>query len=273
MGKMYYSEQEAAEKLGVTPEQMQGLVDEGKLRVFQDGSRRMYRADEVDGLAPKEPAEIELTAADSGTPEQDEVTLSAADSAAEPPGKEDTVISTEGISVFDDEDLDIETADPMAKTTIAPSVGEEVGAEGGGSGLMDLTREPDDTSLGAVLEDINVESAVGSSAAVEAIGEEQAYAEPEPVVERTVAVEVMDASSGAFSGLVVAVCLVTLVLGTVAVPTMMQAMPRYLEALQQNLLIFMAIAGAVFLILAVVGYFIGKSATTRSSAQKKGSET
>ncbi|MBN2562389.1 MAG: hypothetical protein JXQ75_15805 [Phycisphaerae bacterium] len=57
-----------------------------------------------------------------------------------------------GISVFDDEDLAIE-ADPMGETQIAASV-EELDSVGSGSGLLDLTRESDDTSLGPELLDV-----------------------------------------------------------------------------------------------------------------------
>ncbi len=67
--------------------------------------------------------------------------------------KDDTVVSSVGISVFDEEDLD-ESADPMAKT-IMSSTASGTGLEGvgSGSGLLDLTRESDDTSLGAELLD------------------------------------------------------------------------------------------------------------------------
>ena len=49
--KMYYSEQEAAEKLGVPAEKLSELVQQQKLRVFMDGSRRMYKGDEIEALA------------------------------------------------------------------------------------------------------------------------------------------------------------------------------------------------------------------------------
>ena len=45
--------------------------------------------------------------------------------------------------------------DPMAQTAITPSAGEiNLESVGSGSGLLDLSRERDDTSLGAVLEEI-----------------------------------------------------------------------------------------------------------------------
>jgi hypothetical protein len=57
-----------------------------------------------------------------------------------------------GISVFDDEEMAIE-ADPMGETQITSSV-EDFDSVGSGSGLLDLTRESDDTSLGPELEDV-----------------------------------------------------------------------------------------------------------------------
>lgn len=57
-----------------------------------------------------------------------------------------------GISVFDDEEIGIET-DPMGETQIAASV-PELESVGSGSGLLDLTRESDDTSLGPELLDV-----------------------------------------------------------------------------------------------------------------------
>jgi hypothetical protein len=67
--------------------------------------------------------------------------------------KDDTVVSSVGVSVFDEEDLD-EDADPAAKTAMsATSGGTGLEGVGSGSGLLDLTRESDDTSLGAELLD------------------------------------------------------------------------------------------------------------------------
>ncbi len=58
-----------------------------------------------------------------------------------------------GINVFGDE---VERVDPAAQTAITGAVREQRDLEGvgSGSGLLDLTRESDDTSLGAVLDEI-----------------------------------------------------------------------------------------------------------------------
>ncbi|HEX8340057.1 MAG TPA: hypothetical protein VF624_04035 [Tepidisphaeraceae bacterium] len=56
-----------------------------------------------------------------------------------------------GINVLGDEG-----ADPSAQTAINPAIGEGINMEamGSGSGLLDLTRESDNTSLGAVLDEL-----------------------------------------------------------------------------------------------------------------------
>ncbi len=99
-----------------------------------------------------------------------------------PDGDEEDPKEATGISVFDAGE--VEPADPLAQTQVTRSDidDEELALEsvGSGSGLLDLTRESDDTSLGAELldeiypggesaagasatNDFNLESAVGSS--------------------------------------------------------------------------------------------------------------
>jgi hypothetical protein len=60
-----------------------------------------------------------------------------------------------GINVFGGDDS-VEHVDPMAQTAITGGFSDQIDlqAVGSGSGLLDLTRESDDTSLGAVLDEI-----------------------------------------------------------------------------------------------------------------------
>src|SRR3954462_355197 len=62
--------------------------------------------------------------------------------------------SRAGITVFDVDDS--QKVDPSAQTAINPSVQDQINLEGvgSGSGLLDLTRESDDTSLGAVFDEL-----------------------------------------------------------------------------------------------------------------------
>ena len=270
--KMYYSEEETIEKLGITSEELQKMVQEGKLHAYLDGSRKVYKAEEVDALSPQQEQEVvELTPAEDTT--QDAVPLSEAEKTEGEDRKEETVISAEGINVFDEQDLEVPTADPMAKTTIAPGlIEDQVSLEGAGSGsgLLDLTRESDDTSLGAeVLEHIDMESAVpSSSAALEAITEEPPAEAP---AEAPVLVEEIDPTSGMFSGLAIGACVVMLVMGAVVIAAMMGTVPPYVDALRKNWSAFIVVAGVVMVIPAIVGYLLGKSSAQGKQSVKSSS--
>lgn len=271
MAKMYYTELDAAAKLGVTIPGLAKFTSTGKLRAYADGPRKMYKADEVDRLvaevnpqAKSETGEIQLTPADTSA---DVVTLEPAKTST-PPTKEDTVISSEGISIFDTEDLEIEAADPMAKTTIAPSVEDQASAEGvgSGSGLLDLTRESDDTSLGAVLDHIDEGAvAAGESGAQQVRLEAEAgsMSSSMPMMMEP-AVEEADRSSGAFSGLVAAAAVLMLAMLLVVVPTMLDQLPSYLEWLYGNASTVLGIGAVVAIAFAVVGFVVGKSAATQN---------
>ncbi|MBX3396921.1 MAG: hypothetical protein KF841_16320 [Phycisphaerae bacterium] len=69
-----------------------------------------------------------------------------------PAAKEGTKITRPGISVFDEEELGV-PSDPMGETQISSGAG-DFDSVGSGSGLLDLTQESDDTSLGAELLDV-----------------------------------------------------------------------------------------------------------------------
>ena len=44
MSKMYYTEEEAASTLGVSVEELAEYVSQQKLRIFQDGAKKMFLA-------------------------------------------------------------------------------------------------------------------------------------------------------------------------------------------------------------------------------------
>jgi excisionase family DNA binding protein len=261
--KMYYTEAEAAERLGVPAEQLAQFVRDGKLRAFRDGANRMFRADEVDALGAEAAGssaagEIELSPADSAA--GDVVSLEEAE-VGKAADKEDTVITAEGISIFDDEDLEVEAADPLAKTQIAPSLEDQIAMEGvgSGSGLLDLTRESDDTSLGAeVLENIDLDSAEIAEEIGEPSGEVPAPAAPAAPA-APVVVEAPDAFAGLFTGFVVGCALLLLLLSGAAVAAMQEALPGYLESLKSNMAIVLVVCAVVVLIAGAVGYFLGTS--------------
>jgi len=148
---MFYTLEEAADKLGKTADEIRQMASSGQLPEFRDRDRLMFKVEHVDlisGASKKDDDDI-IPLADSG--ELEPVSLSSSGSASaiglESP-KEQT-----GISIFDADAT--EEADPSAVTRItnAPQKLEDPGRSGSGSGLLDMTRDVDDTSLGANLLD------------------------------------------------------------------------------------------------------------------------
>jgi len=270
--KMYYTEEEAAAKLGIGPDELAAHIRDSKLRVFQDGPRKMFRVDEVDALGGGGEEEIPLAPA-----EGDAISLEEAEIPAEPT-KEDTVITAEGISIFDDEDLEIEPADPMAKTQIAPSIEDQITLEGvgSGSGLLDLTRESDDTSLGAeVLDHIDLEGEAGGApggreASVASVaGVAGVATAPEADYTMPSYVEAIDPGAGLFGGIIVACALLAALLATVAMSTFSSTPLKYIKGLKANVFVVLGAGFFVILIGAVLGWLFGKASAQRRAAMRK----
>lgn len=198
---------------------------------------------------------------------------------SEGPRKDDTVITNIGISVFDDDDLEI-AADPRAKTLMT-GADEHLGLDGsgGGSGLLDLTRESDDTSLGAeLLEGIDMgdtaETAVpmgGTATHMETVEEAEPEAElpSAPTTGPLVVVGAVEPVSPAFTGLLAAAALVLALLGATAVAMSMGTWPAYLGTLAEQF--WFTLGGAILLggIFALAGYMIGKPKAPRAPRAPK----
>jgi len=183
MAKMFYTAEEAADRLGRSQEELKGLVRAGKLREFRDAGTVNYKVGDVDALVehalpdedsgdssedsalsasasgdillePVEDSGVEFatTGSDIIDLEESESSLTASGSAAATKAKEDTVVPSVGVNVFDDEELD-EQVDPLAQTAVTDVAGLGMEGVGSGSGILDLTRESDDTSLGQELLD------------------------------------------------------------------------------------------------------------------------
>ena len=176
MAKMFYTLEEAAQKLGVDEQAIKDMAARNELQQFRDDDKLMFKRDQVDAKSSNNASDGPLELADTG--ESDAIDL-----------KSDTAVGVEapvenpneatGVSVFDAGEIDL--ADPMAQTQVTgPMIDDEelaLESVGSGSGLLDLTRESDDTSLGAELLDeiypgadsvgtgtgISMDSAVGSS--------------------------------------------------------------------------------------------------------------
>jgi hypothetical protein len=190
------------------------------------------------------------------------------------PSKEDTVITPAGVSVFDEDELTGMDADPMAKTQIAPSLNDELSIEGtSGSGLLDMTRESDDTSLGAeLLDEIysgdetqpNRKGIPGGTGAggtgAGAVKEEtfEDVAEPAVPVQRVMVLEVIDPLAGMFNGLLVGALILLGFAGVVAATLTGGAVPGFVDWLSANMLIWLIVAVVVVGASMGLGFFLGK---------------
>ncbi|MBN1818080.1 MAG: hypothetical protein JW828_12030 [Sedimentisphaerales bacterium] len=240
MAGMFYNIQEVVEKLGKTELQIKEMVREGKLREFRDGSKLLFKIEEVDKLAA-ESAPLDLTAADEiakadaastagaeldlGLDESSEIQLSPDEDTGPADDlegldltglgdltKADTNVESAGISVLAETDDGYKLASDTKGETVAE--GEDVLGDldddmnlesvGSGSGLLDLSLQADDTSLGAVLDDIlptgpeQAEGSPGDDLALMEEGEEafEAPAAPAPMAAAAVAAPVPAAVSG-----------------------------------------------------------------------------
>jgi hypothetical protein len=183
MAGTFYSLKETCDKLGKTEDEVLNLVNSGRLREFRIGSDVRYKADEVHALLsdtssigmekpteapaeekPKEEAQAEEIFLAPDAPEKisEEISLSDAD----------TQIVEDGIKVLGETDSDTASAlkegdetfkgleEPVAGSPGKESSIEEIDKDvsldtfGSGSGLLDLSLQADDTSLGGILDEI-----------------------------------------------------------------------------------------------------------------------
>lgn len=176
MAKMFYTMEEAAQRLGMSEDEVQSLAESGQLQEFRDRDRLVFKVDQVDLLAGGGDDD-EISLAESS--ELEPISLSSSGSGSV--FAQDTPNESTGVSIFDPDAE--EQADPSADTLVsnaisAPDINMDSAASG--SGLAQLTLEPDDTSLGAnLLEDVfgdelgesaAGESALGASAVAAASG-------------------------------------------------------------------------------------------------------
>jgi hypothetical protein len=224
---------------------------------------------------------------------EDEISL--APETEEPPAKgidlselsESDTIASEGINVLGETDKDYQVAeDTLGETKLepgktAPLPSDEASLEkiekdvsldtfGSGSGLLDLSLQADDTSLGGILDEIYTpagedgkEAAVaagtasamgvgaetehiipeGPGAGMEAFAMQAAYAEPEP-----------DKASNIFGVMLILPLLVVIYTAMVTVAGLQESMPAILSTVQG--LIMYVLGGIIVaaLILTVVGF-------------------
>jgi hypothetical protein len=174
-----------------------------------------------------------------------------------------------GVSVFDT-DHGSEESD---KTSAGEAEEEELAldAVGSGSGLLDLTRESDDTSLGAeLLEEVyasegEVELPAHASGLFEAAAAEKPVDEDRPVqpAGMPLIVEVYDGSgSGLGAGLLIGALAALVITAIVAIVGVGGATPMLAEKIAGSSTTILAWGGGLLgltVVLGLVGLFIGKA--------------
>jgi len=171
-----------------------------------------------------------------------------------------------GINVFTDSEAG--GADPSAQTAISSSVQDQVSLEGvgSGSGLLDLTRESDDTSLGAeLLDEItpggskrgapgeSAGTAVGRSAVSGAV---RGRTTGEPIY-----VEAADPTAAAFGAMALAGVFALLLGGVAIFSGVMGTQPDVLKMLQKTTWIMLAGGGILLaIIFGIFGWIFGRTA-------------
>ncbi len=303
MAKMFYSPTEAAAKLGVSEDDLKNWVRDGRLREFRDAGKVNYKVDEVDRLSRGAPSSINLGSASgelllepaegSGssialTPGGSDVLslaeaelddTSAGTAAGKSKSKGDTVVTSVGISVFEDEE-GAEHVDPKAKTAMAKGdEGVVLEGVGSGSGLLDLTRESDDTSLGAELLDeiypgeeeapavqmgdatrAGLEEAIPETRAE--AGEIFEEAAPAAKAGRGVVVTRVEYAADPLStGLsaMMGVAVLIMLVGGLAVASMTRGVwPAILDGMYTNLWMYLAGGFGVAIIALIIGMVVGK---------------
>ncbi len=304
MAGMFYSLQEVAGKLDKTEEEVKELVKDGKLREFRDGPNLLFKVDEVEALMSDTSimASKDISAETEQKADADEDEIFLAPETPEAPAAEgeladaDTIVSGEGISVLGETDSDYKLAgDAMDETKAAsgetPSISsgeaslEEIEGDvnldsfGSGSGLLDLSLQADDTSLGGILDEIytpeggeDQEAAADGSAMDVAAEAEQMLSEEEfAPAQPGAAVMVQayaepDTLSNAFGIMLFLPLLAVAYTAIVAVAGFNDIMPAILEKIQGIIWYIMGGVGGAAGLIVIAAFMLGRSG---SKADKK----
>lgn len=292
MAKMFYSIEEAAQRLGKSPSDVQGMVASGQLQEFRGGDNKlMFKREQVDLLAGDAKGDSGMRLADSkgnsgiGLSLEDSAGGSGAIELDEPapvPAARGGGVPTtgsgkganerSGISIFDTEST--EEGDPSAVTRVTESVGGELTLDsvGSGSGLLDLTRESDDTSLGAdLLEDVYKPDETGTTGETQgASGLFESTSAPSDVGGAAVgagvgmgmmAAEPYDpAGSGWSGGVALGVVVMMAVAMVVSLMGLMGAENPLAQLIGGSLFMWVGIFAVAIVLLALIGWFLGKRA-------------
>ncbi|MHC5113126.1 MAG: helix-turn-helix domain-containing protein [Planctomycetota bacterium] len=284
MAKMFYTIEEVCEKLGKSEDEVREMANTGQIQEFRDRDKLMFKVDQIDLLAGDEETgevhlELEDTSGGSGlglTGSELGLTSSSAGTGAGLSGSGAPLTDSRegtgtGISVFDTDHGGEDEAEEIDQTRVADVTDDEMNLEaiGSGSGLLDLTRESDDTSLGAeLLEEVysgeeNIEIPTNASGLFEA-------ASAEPVTEEATATAgiaampvMMEAYDGTGSGLGIGLMIGALAslicVGMIVIVGIFGATSELAMRFADNIWLWVGGLIGVTIVFGLIGMFIGKS--------------
>ncbi|MCA9284055.1 MAG: helix-turn-helix domain-containing protein [Phycisphaerales bacterium] len=257
MAKMFYTLEEAAQKLGKTEDQVREMATSGHIQEFRDRDKLMFKVEQIDLLAGGDEATSDIPLA----LEDSRLGGSSLDLQDSGMGLVDSREGT-GISAFDTDhgERDMDRTQPADDELSLEAVGS-------GSGLLDLTRESDDTSLGAELleevysSDDNVEIPANASGIFEQSGAESpGNAIPVGAGFAPMVVDVYDGSwSGLTVGLMVGAMIALICLAVVAFVGISGTTAALATTFAGNLVVWAAGLLGLTIVLGLVGFFVGKA--------------
>jgi hypothetical protein len=275
--KMFYTAEEAAAKLGKSVEELLSMAKRGEIQEFKQGDKVQFKVEQVNLLAGADedlgeiPLALDDSRSGSGIDLADSFVQPAAPSApkkpAAPAPKAPSLMDSSeetGISAFE--------ASRFGQKATSDS-GISLETVGSGSGLLDLTRESEDTQLGADLiaqtfeDDSSVEPIANASGLFEAAGAESGgnavVGTVAPVAGMALMPMTAEAYDGKWSGLagglMIGSAAAMVVIGIIAA-TMSGGNASWIAtAVAENLPVWGGGLLGVTLVAGGVGFFIGKA--------------
>lgn len=323
MAKLFYTLEEACDRLGKTEDEVREMSKSGQLDEMRAGDQTLFKRQQIDLLCGEDEQSIEeldLDLSSTGSSVGFELSDSMTEGSEEEPdpiGDDEASPASSGYGLSDSgtglglggssaSGLDLSGSgfgfdlgdsgsaagldlgdssadsglgiafdggedDESAETRVADAVDEELSLEsiGSGSGLLDLTRESDDTSLGAELLDEvweggeSGEFGVSASGLFESTDPEQASQVPSEapmgLAVATVALAYDGKWSGTGIGLLLGSMIALVAVSVMLITTIMGVTPKLSSMITGDFMIWVGGFAGFAIVAGLIGMFLGKA--------------
>jgi hypothetical protein len=265
-GKQYYTADEAAQRLNKSVAEVNSLADKGLLQRVNHENMTKFRVDQVDLMADENDGPLGLA---------DSQPLGLADSGPATPAPKRGAAAS---NPLEDSVLGLADSGPAnARTGISAVSGRgkgsdavEIGLEtvGSGSGLLDLTRESEETALGAelieqVYKQDGGDTGAGATGLFSAVTDSGMSASASPDVVSPSFAMVQESYDGSWSGvgigLMVAAFAGLVVVALIAMSVAAGAGSSVASSMAGNMAMWAGILAGVTAVFGVVGFFVGRA--------------